>query len=207
MKQNYKAYLKYLLFFYVLCISKIAFSYENILILGDSLSAGYGIGIESSWTKLLDKKLKKERFLFNVINRSISGETTAGGIRRLPKLLSITKPKIVILELGANDGLRGLDLNQTKNNLSQMVNLIKKIGAKTLLIGIRIPPNYGQRYSKKFYNQFEEIASEKKIVLLPFMFKGFGKKKEYFLEDQIHPNKAAQKKILINVWDKLKTML
>ena len=141
-----------LLLGFLCLLCKSAYTSEKILIFGDSLSSGYGISIEDSWPELLTKKIKKRKSILSVINRSISGETTSGGIRRLPKLLSKISPHIVIIELGANDALRGLPLSQTKKNLKKMVELSKRNGAKPLIIGMRIPPNYGKAYSEKFFN-------------------------------------------------------
>jgi acyl-CoA thioesterase-1 len=171
------------------------------------LSSGYGISIENSWTKLLGKKIKERNLSLTIVNSSISGETTSGGIRRLPKLLSKFSPSIVIIELGANDALRGLPLKQTKKNLTSMVDLSKKNGAKPLLVGMRIPPNYGKSYSDNFFEIFGQIAVETKIPIVPFMFKGFSTDKNFFLEDQIHPNEKAQIKILENIWGELEPLL
>ena len=191
-----------------LCLScNSAYTSEKILIFGDSLSSGYGISIEDSWTELLTKKIKKRKSTLSVVNRSISGETTSGGIRRLPKLLSKLSPQIVIIELGANDALRGLPLSQTKKNLKKMVELSKKSGAKPLIVGMRIPPNYGKVYSEKFFNIFKQVAIEKKIAIVPFMFEGFAENREYFLNDQIHPNEKAQRKILENIWEELELLI
>ena len=196
-----------LLLGFLCLLCKSAYTSEKILIFGDSLSSGYGISIEDSWTELLTKKIKKRKSTLSVVNRSISGETTSGGIRRLPKLLSKISPHIVIIELGANDALRGLPLSQTKKNLKKMVELSKRNGAKPLIIGMRIPPNYGKAYSEKFFNIFKQIAIEKKIAIVPFMFKGFAENRDYFLTDQIHPNEKAQRIILENIWGELEPLL
>ena len=196
-----------LLLGFLCLLCKSAYTSEKILIFGDSLSSGYGISIEDSWTELLTKKIKKRKFTLSVVNRSISGETTSGGIRRLPKLLSKLSPQIVIIELGANDALRGLPLSQTKKNLKKMVELSKKSGAKPLIVGMRIPPNYGKVYSEKFFNIFKQVAIEKKIAIVPFMFEGFAENREYFLNDQIHPNEKAQRKILENIWEELEPLI
>lgn len=196
-----------LLLGFLCLLCKSAYTSEKILIFGDSLSSGYGISIEDSWTELLTKKIKKRKSTLSVVNRSISGETTSGGIRRLPKLLSKLSPQIVIIELGANDALRGLPLSQTKKNLKKMVELSIKSGAKPLIVGMRIPPNYGKVYSKKFFNIFKQVAIEKKIAIVPFMFEGFAENREYFLNDQIHPNEKAQRKILENIWEELEPLI
>ncbi len=196
-----------LLLGFLCLLCKSAYTSEKILIFGDSLSSGYGISIEDSWTELLTKKIKKRKSTLSVVNRSISGETTSGGIRRLPKLLSKLSPQIVIIELGANDALRGLPLSQTKKNLKKMVELSIKSGAKPLIVGMRIPPNYGKVYSEKFFNIFKQVAIEKKIAIVPFMFEGFAENREYFLNDQIHPNEKAQRKILENIWEELEPLI
>ena len=196
-----------LLLGFLCLLCKSAYTSEKILIFGDSLSSGYGISIEDSWTELLTKKINKRKSTLSVVNRSISGETTSGGIRRLPKLLSKLSPQIVIIELGANDALRGLPLSQTKKNLKKMVELSKKSGAKPLIVGMRIPPNYGKVYSEKFFNIFKQVAIEKKIAIVPFMFEGFAENREYFLSDQIHPNEKAQRKILENIWEELEPLI
>ena len=196
-----------LLLGFLCLLCKSAYTSEKILIFGDSLSSGYGISIEDSWPELLTKKIKKRKSILSVINRSISGETTSGGIRRLPKLLSKISPHIVIIELGANDALRGLPLSQTKKNLKKMVELSKRNGAKPLIIGMRIPPNYGKAYSEKFFNIFKQVAYEKKIAIVPFMFEGFAENRDYFLADQIHPNEKAQRKILENIWEELEPLI
>lgn len=196
-----------LLLGFLCLLCKSAYTSEKILIFGDSLSSGYGISIEDSWTELLTKKIRKRKSTLSVVNRSISGETTSGGIRRLPKLLSKLSPQIVIIELGANDALRGLPLSQTKKNLKKMVELSKKSGAKPLIVGMRIPPNYGKVYSEKFFNIFKQVAIEKKIAIVPFMFEGFAEDREYFLNDQIHPNEKAQRKILENIWEELEPLI
>ena len=196
-----------LLLGFLCLLCKSAYTSEKILIFGDSLSSGYGISIEDSWTELLTKKIKKRKSTLSVVNRSISGETTSGGIRRLPKLLSKLSPQIVIIELGANDALRGLPLSQTKKNLKKMVELSKKSGAKPLIVGMRIPPNYGKVYSEKFFNIFKQVAIEKKIAIVPFMFEGFAENRKYFLNDQIHPNEKAQRKILENIWEELEPLI
>ena len=191
-----------------LCLMcKTAFTSENILIFGDILSSGYGISIEDSWTELLAKKITKRNPDISVINRSISGETTSGGVRRLPKVLSKLSPKIVVLELGSNDALRGLPLNQTKLNLAKMVELSKTNGAKPLIIGMQIPPNYGKAYSEKFFDIFKQIADDTKIPIVPFMLQGFAEDRNFFLADQIHPNERAQKRILENIWKELEPLL
>jgi len=207
MNKHLNNILKVSLLIAVTILSKTTLGNQNLLIFGDSLSSGYGISMKNSWPKLLDNKIKEKQLSLTIINRSISGETTSGGIRRLPKLLSEFSPSIVIIELGANDALRGLSLKQTKKNLTTMVELSKKIGSKPLIVGMRIPPNYGKAYSERFFNMFGQIAMETEIPIVPFMFKGFATDKNFFLNDQIHPNEKAQRKILENIWGELELLL
>tara|TARA_A100001015_G_scaffold273068_1_gene328174 strand:- start:2956 stop:3564 length:609 start_codon:yes stop_codon:yes gene_type:complete len=180
---------------------------QKILIFGDSLSSSYGIEKKLGWVELLQKKLAKEKLSYVVINKSIAGETTAGGLSRLPINLKNHNPDIVILELGANDGLRGLPTSETKKNLNSMISMIKSYRAKCILIGIQIPPNYGKRYTKNFFNIFGKLADTNKVLLVPFMFEGFAADRLYFLDDNIHPNDLAQPIILKNVWSVLSTIL
>ncbi len=175
-------------------------SNPTILIMGDSLSAEYGIERGSGWVTLLQNQLIKQGSSWTVSNASISGETSAGGLTRLPSLLSQRSPKIVILELGANDALRGLSIDQTEKNLRSMIALSKKTGAKVLLLGMQIPPNYGQEYTKKFKDLYPKLASSEKVDLLPFFMSGVVTNKELFQTDNIHPNEKAQILLYKNVW-------
>ncbi len=191
---------KKIIFLLVLLFIQKVHANNVILVLGDSLSASYGIEYQNGWVELLKDKLKNEKIKYNIINSSISGETTAGGLKRLPRLLKENKPKVVILQLGANDGLRGLSIKQIYDNIKKMVALIKKNSSKCLLVGIKVPPNYGNRYSKSFFEVFTKISNQEKINLVPFLFKGFATNQEYFLSDGIHPNKKAQPIMLENIW-------
>ena len=175
----------------------------TLLVTGDSLSAEYGIARGSGWVSLLVGRLKQEGSAWEIMNASISGETTAGGLTRLPKLLSQKKPKLVIIELGANDALRGLPLAETEKNLRTMVELSKKSGAEVLLIGMRIPPNYGQQYTQEFAGLFVRIAKSQQVALLPFFLEGVAQRNELFQADRIHPNEAAQSILFQNVWTAL----
>jgi len=156
---------------------------------------------------LLEKRLAEKDYQYNVMNASISGETTGGGLRRVEQILATHKPVIVILALGANDGLRGLNLTHMKNNLSRMVEQSLNIQAKVLLLGIRLPPNYGSSYTQKFSRVFKDISEENQIPLLPSLFQGFESDLSYFQADQLHPNAKAQKYILDNVWPLLVKLL
>ncbi|MAC66471.1 MAG: arylesterase [Proteobacteria bacterium] len=191
--------------FFLVC-SKINAD-DRIMIFGDSLSSAYGIDRHDGWVELLRKKLKEKKIKAKVINKSISGETTAGGVRRIEKALESINPTVVILELGANDGLRGLSIKTMMFNLRKMVEKIKQKGGKCLLVGIRIPPNYGPVYAENFSNAFSLIASETNSNYIPTLLVGFETDPSFFLSDQIHPNEAAQKIILATVWDALSVML
>ena len=171
-----------------------------ILVMGDSLSAEYGLPKGSGWVKLLEGQLQKQSSPWTVFNASISGETTSGGLTRLPALLESKKPGMVLLELGANDALRGLSIEQTQNNLRRMIVLSKKTGAKVLLLGMQIPPNYGQHYTKQFKELHSTLAVQEGVELLPFFLNGVAANKELFQADNIHPNVAAQAILFKNVW-------
>jgi len=176
---------------------------HTILILGDSLSAEYGLVHGSGWVDLLEKKLQKEASPWDVFNASISGETSAGGLNRLPSLLEKKKPGLVIIELGANDGLRGLSIAVSEKNLQKMIVMSKQSGAKVLLIGIQLPPNYGQDYTKQFANMFTRLAKIEGTAFLPFFLTGVIDKPELFQADRMHPNEQAQKILFKNVWGAL----
>ncbi len=175
----------------------------TLLVTGDSLSAEYGIARGTGWVALLSNRLKQEGSSWEIMNASISGETTSGGLTRLPKLLAQKKPKLVIIELGANDALRGLPLVETEKNIRTMVELSKKSGADVLLIGMRIPPNYGQEYTQQFAGLFVRIAKSQQVALLPFFLEGVAQRNELFQADRIHPNEAAQAIMFQNVWTAL----
>jgi acyl-CoA thioesterase-1 len=171
-----------------------------ILVMGDSLSAEYGLQRGSGWVTLLQNQLRKQGSTWDVVNASISGETTAGGLTRIPALLQQKKPRIVLLELGANDALRGLSLKETEKNLRSMIRLSKQSGAKVLLFGMQIPPNYGQDYTKQFKEIYPQRANSEKVQLLPFFMNGVVMNKELFQADNIHPNENAQVVLYKNVW-------
>ncbi len=172
----------------------------SILIVGDSLSAEYGLTRGKGWVALLGARLTERGVKHQIINASISGETTSGGRARFTELLNKHKPSHVILELGANDALRGLPLAQTEGNLKSMVVEAKKLGAAVVIIGIQIPPNYGKSYTEGFKSVFPSIATEQKTELVPFMLEGFADKPEFFQKDRIHPNESAHPIILNTVW-------
>ncbi len=177
------------------------------MIYGDSLSAGYGLPQKTGWVTLLKKQLKTQQSVYQVINASISGETTLGGLNRIEQVLKRYHPNIVIVELGANDGLRGLPIKSIHDNLEAIVKACKQNKASILLVGIRLPPNYGVTYTQKFSAIYQQIAKRHELRLVPFLLAGFGDKLEYFQEDKVHPNKNAQEKILNNVWKVLHKMI
>lgn len=178
-----------------------------ILVLGDSLSAGYGIGKEQSWPSLLARRLQEKRLPQRVVNISISGETTAGGRSRLAAALKEHRPQIVLLELGANDGLRGLPLEQMQDNLAAMIQLSQQQGARVLLIGMRLPPNYGADYETGFQQVYRQLAQRYRVPLQPFLFDGLAEQRSAFQADGLHPTAASQPRLLDNVWPYLEPLL
>jgi acyl-CoA thioesterase-1 len=191
------------LFALLLLASGLARAAPSVLVFGDSLSAGYGIARESGWVALLGRRLAG----YDVVNASVSGETTDGGLTRLPAVLAAHRPALVILELGANDGLRGLPLEQTGHNLERMVDLIRKGGARPLLVGMQLPPNYGPAYERKFRALYSDVAKTKKVRLVPFLLAGMADDRSRFQADGLHPDAEAQPVLLNNVWRELRPML
>ena len=180
---------------------------KTVLVFGDSLSASYGIKEEQGWVNLLSEKLRQAQSPYSVINASVSGETSSGGLSRLPAVLAEFQPSVVILELGGNDGLRGLPLTTLQVNLEEMVSLSQQAGAEVLLAGIQIPPNYGPRYTEPFYALFGEIAETEELPFVPFLIDGIPQQPELMQNDGIHPRAEAQHMILDNVWPVLAPML
>ncbi len=178
-----------------------------ILVFGDSLSAEYGLPRGTGWVQLLSGRLAKEAGQYSVVNASISGETTSGGRTRLPQLLQRHRPSIVVLQLGANDGLRGLSLASMRDNLAAMIEAIREAGARVLLVGMRIPPNYGRGYAERFAGVYAQLASDQKVALVPFLLDGFADDLEFFQADRIHPNERAQTRMLDTVWPQLAPLL
>lgn len=178
-----------------------------ILVFGDSLSAGHGIHVEQGWVSLLARKISQLGYGYSVINASVSGETTAGGLDRLPRALELQRPRILILELGSNDGLRSLPLGGTRDNLDRMIALARARGAEVLLLGMRMPPNYGERYTTAFQNMYTELAQAHKISLVPFLLDRAALDPALMQSDGIHPNEAGQPVLLDNVWPKLEPLL
>lgn len=182
----------------------------SLLVLGDSLSAEYGLKRGSGWVALLENKLRAENIQANVINASISGDTTSGGRSRLPALLAQHRPTHLIIELGANDALRGLPLESTRENLSQMVRSARAAGIQVLLVGMQVPPNYGQDYSTRFFAVFSSVAKSQKVALVPFLLKDVADAPDslrLFQSDRIHPREEAHPILLANVWPELKKIL
>jgi acyl-CoA thioesterase-1 len=181
-----------------------------LLVVGDSLSAEYGLERGSGWVALLQQRLAREKSAVEVVNASISGETTSGGRSRLSALLAQHKPGVVVIELGGNDALRGLPLNMTQSNLAEMVRAAKAAGARVLLVGMQVPPNYGQKYAQDFAALFGSVARAEDVALVPFLLKGVADGADaasLFQPDRIHPNAQAQPLILDNVWPVLRPLL
>ena len=179
----------------------------TILVWGDSLSAGYGLKAEQAWPALLQSQLRREGFQHTVVNASVSGETTAGGRSRLPRALADYKPSVVVVELGANDGLRGLPPQLMAENLQAMLAMARQAGARTLLVGMELPPNYGAAYVTRFQQTYAQVAQTQPTAFVPFLFEGFAARQELFQSDGIHPTAEAQPLILQTVWKSLKPLL
>jgi acyl-CoA thioesterase-1 len=200
-----KTFRKIILLLAALALSNSALATKNILVFGDSLSAGYGIARDDSWVNLLQQTLNKSHPQFQVVNASISGETTSGGLRRIGKAIEQHAPAVVIIELGANDGLRGTPIKDTETNLSSIIAQSRKANARVLLVGIQIPPNYGLDYTRQFSSLYPKLAKKHNIALVPFMLEGI--KAEQFQADNLHPGAAGQPRILQNVLPALLPLL
>ena len=182
----------------------------SILVVGDSLSAEYGLKRGTGWVALLEQRLAKENKSTKVVNASISGDTTSGGRSRLPALLNLHKPSVVVIELGGNDALRGLPLDMTQDNLQTMTRAAQATGAKVLLLGMQVPPNYGQDYGKRFADTFAKVAKTNKAALVPFLLAGVAdgpNALRLFQPDRIHPNEEAHPAMLANVWPALSKLI
>jgi acyl-CoA thioesterase I len=178
-----------------------------ILVFGDSLSAGYGLRPGSGWVTLLAQKLAKQGYGFQVTNASVSGETTEGGVARLPRALELHHPRVVILELGANDGLRGLPVTSARDNLDRMIGLCRAQGARVLLLGMLMPPNYGERYTTEFRSMYLDLARDEHVPLVPFLLAGVALQPDLMQADALHPNERGQPLLLANIWPKLAPLL
>lgn len=184
-----------------------AVSAKTIVVIGDSISAAYGIEAEAGWVSLLQKKLRAEKFPYLVFNESISGETSAGGLARIDQALARHKPAVVLLELGANDGLRGLSPKQMKTNLTAIIQRSRKAGAQVLMLGMRLPPNYGKRFVDMFYNVYPQLATDLNVPFMPFLLDGVALDETLMQRDGLHPNAAAQSVLMEKVWKHLQPLL
>jgi acyl-CoA thioesterase-1 len=184
-----------------------AASGRTILVFGDSLSAAYGLAPQQGWVALLAQRLRSQGYGYEVVNASESGETSGGGLERLPRALELHRPRLVILELGANDGLRALPVGELRGNLERMVRLTRAAGARVLLIGIRIPPNYGPRYTEEFERVFPELANQYHLPLVPFLLENVALDPELMQPDGMHPNARGEAPVLQNVWPYLEPLL
>jgi acyl-CoA thioesterase I len=180
---------------------------HTILVLGDSLSAALGIRPEQGWVALLAQRLQAQGYGYQIVNASVSGETTSGGLERLPRALQLHQPGTVILELGANDGLRGLPVTETRENLAHMVRLSQAAGARVLLVGMRIPPNYGPRYTEAFARMFPELANQYHLPLVPFLLEKVALDPTRMQQDGMHPNARGEPPVLDTLWPYLKPLL
>jgi len=176
-------------------------------VLGDSLSAGYGIRVEQGWVALLQGRLKREGYEYRVVNASVSGETTGGALARLPRALEKQQPVVVIVELGGNDGLRGLPIADVRANFESIFRLSQQAGARILFVSMRIPPNYGPAYTKTFHDLYGELAAKHRLPLVPFFLDGIALDDALMQEDGLHPNAAAQPRLLDQVWPMLRPLL
>jgi len=190
-----------------LLFSQAALASGGVLVVGDSISAGFGLDSGAGWVNLLKQRLEKEGLKQQVINASISGDTSSGGLSRLPALLKTHQPSVVIIELGGNDGLRGQSPAQLQQNLARMVKLAKDANAKVLLLGMRLPPNYGERYNRSFAGVYQDVAQQQEVPLLAFFLEGVGGVEGMMQADGIHPSALAQPRLLDNLWPLLRPML
>lgn len=184
-----------------------AFAARTLLVFGDSLSAAYGLATRQGWVSLLGDRIARDRLDWRVVNASVSGETTAGGLRRLPADLARHRPALVVIALGANDGLRGQPVAASRANLEEMIRLARAARADTVLVGLMIPPNYGIDYAREFRELYPQLAKKSRVPLVPFLLDGIADQRELFLPDQLHPSAAAQPLILDNVWPTLEPLL
>jgi acyl-CoA thioesterase-1 len=196
-----------LLVTWLMCLPLTAWAGGTILVYGDSLSAAYGLAQDAGWPTLLQARLTQKRMDYTVTNASISGETTSGGAARIAEALKTHQPKVVIVALGANDGLRGLAPAQMRANLAQIVRASQKAKCRVLLVGMRLPPNYGEAYTRPFAQVYIDLAREYKTALAPFLLEGMAERRELFQSDNMHPTAAAQPIILDNIWKALAPML
>ncbi|MGZ5052459.1 MAG: arylesterase [Methylobacter sp.] len=195
------------LFALIISLMSMTATAKSIVVLGDSISAGYGIEVSQGWVALLQQKLNAQGTGYTIHNESITGDTTAGGLARIGPALSKHKPDIVIIELGANDGLRGLPPSLTRSNLAEIAHRARQTGAKVLLLGMKIPPNYGKRYTELFYNIYSQLAAELHIPYVPFVMEDVALNKDMMQADGMHPNAKGQPVIADRVWPQLQPLL
>lgn len=184
-----------------------AHAQRAVMVFGDSLSAAYGLPPDQGWVALLAERIAREKLAWRVVNASASGETTAGGLRRLPEDLRRHRPSLVVIALGANDGLRGQPVAAARANLEEMIRLARAARAEPVLVGLMIPPNYGIDYAREFRELYPQLARKSRVALVPFLLEGIADRRELFLPDQLHPSAAAQPRILDNVWPALEPLL
>ncbi|MFI3120201.1 MAG: arylesterase [Methylococcaceae bacterium] len=196
-----------LLFAIIISLMSMTATAKSIVVLGDSISAGYGIEVSQGWVALVRQKLNETGGAYSIHNESISGDTTAGGLARIDRALSLHKPDIVIIELGANDGLRGLAPALIKNNLAEIARRAQQAGAKVLLLGMKIPPSYGKRYTDLFYNIYPQLAAELAVPYVPFIMEDVALDKDMMQADRVHPNAKGQPFIADRVWPQLLPLL
>ena len=201
-----KTYIRMLLAVWLFALASVAQA-QTLLVVGDSISAAYGIEIDQGWVAQLQQRLNERQLSYQVVNASISGDTSAGGRTRLPALLEQHQPQLVILELGGNDGLRGLPLERLKDNLQAMIGQVRDRGSEVILLGMRIPPNYGPRYTDGFYQVYQQLAMELDVPLLDFFLEGVGGVAGMIQQDGIHPTAEAQPRLLDNVWPLIEAQL
>ena len=191
----------------LLCLQSVAVASDRILVVGDSLSAAYGIEKRLGWVALLEQRLEDRGYDAAVVNASITGDTTSGGLSRLPAALDREQPSLVVIALGGNDGLRGFRPSQMQDNLARMISLSRSAGARVLLLGVMLPANYGRTYGEKFHRVYTELAEQAQVALVPFFLEGVAETRELMQPDGIHPAAAAQPRILDNVWVALEPLL
>jgi acyl-CoA thioesterase-1 len=190
------------------CLSPPALAESSVLLVfGDSLSAAYGMATNEGWVSLLQQRLKQRGYDYRVVNASVSGETTSGGLARLPQTLDEHRPEVVVIELGANDGLRAIAPNQVRRNLASMIEMSQQLGAEVLLVGVQIPANYGEAFRRLYDSQFEIVAKQTDARLLPSLMAGVAQKRALMQQDGLHPNTRAQPLLLENVWRALDPLL
>jgi acyl-CoA thioesterase I len=192
---------------YLLVQANDAARKQVILVLGDSLSAGYGVPVDATWVALLQRRLASQGYGYRVVNASVSGETTGGARGRLPRALELHKPAVVILELGGNDGLRGLPLRQVRDNFETMITQARDAGARVVIVGMRMPPNYGAEYANQFHALYRELAVKHEAPLVDFFLEGVALDDELMQPDGIHPTSAAQPRLLDNLWPALRRVI